>query len=501
MIAPARSQPSELGFLSAWPATVPPQSTGNGRFDIDGEGKVYVTATVPGSTPTGSVVVHDLDGKVERVFPFKEPDPSDPNRLTDEYTSLVATDGSLWVIGGQNLALHHFASDGTLIGRYARRTGDLPVLVGPNDLAEASDGTLLVLDTKARRVVRFSQNGEVLSRWGSLGTGPGQFGAYAPVSYPVDGPHGMATDGKGTVYVADTFNNRIEKFSEDGRYILSFGQKGTRPGQLSQPEAVAVGHDGRVFVVDGNGSLEVYSSSGKLLWFMGGRDLPAEQTVGQLVAPSDVAVAPDGRVAVLDGSCSGRPLRCGQVKLFGPGGVVPAGAAPPQVSAAHIKLELGAPLHTECPRFVVGISQCSDLTLATVRWSMSCVGHDARPGWAIALRRRGSAAGPAGSYRPPGFSGPTFEPAPPRARYGEWFLADGQDLGRSDPRKSNVLAYASSATHSSGARTVAIQNGVRVFPVGLFVCRRRAGFDPRSKSPPSWQEGTVEVRGAPQRAG
>ena len=55
--------------------------------------------------------------------------------------------------------------------------------------------------------------GRFLTTWGSSGSGDGQF----------DGPFGVAVDGSGNVFVADTLNNRIEEFMSDGTFLFAFG--------------------------------------------------------------------------------------------------------------------------------------------------------------------------------------------------------------------------------------------------------------------------------------
>jgi len=61
-----------------------------------------------------------------------------------------------------------------------------------------------------------------LYQWGTYGTGDGQFNL----------PFGVAVDASGNVYVADYYNNRIQKFASDGTYVTQWGTYGGGDGQL-----------------------------------------------------------------------------------------------------------------------------------------------------------------------------------------------------------------------------------------------------------------------------
>src|SRR5205823_1205028 len=83
-------------------------------------------------------------------------------------------------------------------------------------------------------------SGAFLTTWGSAGSGDGQF-AY---------PGGVAVDGSGNVFVADTGNDRVQKFTNTGTFLTKWGSPGTGDGQFSLPEGVAVDGSGNVFVTD-----------------------------------------------------------------------------------------------------------------------------------------------------------------------------------------------------------------------------------------------------------
>ena len=75
---------------------------------------------------------------------------------------------------------------------------------------------------------------------GGNGTGRGQF----------KNPRGIAVDNAGNIFVADTGNGRIEKFSPNGTYIRSIGTKDPGYGQLGEPNGIAVDRVGNIYVAE-----------------------------------------------------------------------------------------------------------------------------------------------------------------------------------------------------------------------------------------------------------
>ena len=90
--------------------------------------------------------------------------------------------------------------------------------------------------------------------------GRGQFGI---ADAEFSSPEGIAVDQAGNVYVADTINNRIQVFSNDGTFLSVFGEYGRANGTLRSPEGIAVDQAGNVYVADtGNNRIQVFSSNG-----------------------------------------------------------------------------------------------------------------------------------------------------------------------------------------------------------------------------------------------
>ena len=97
----------------------------------------------------------------------------------------------------------------------------------------APDGSLFVSDGEGAntRVVKFSRDGKFIKMWGTKGSGPGEF----------SGPHCVAMDGAGRVYVCDRGNKRIQVFDQEGGFLSQMAQFGT-------PVSIAFDKDGLMFV-------------------------------------------------------------------------------------------------------------------------------------------------------------------------------------------------------------------------------------------------------------
>jgi DNA-binding beta-propeller fold protein YncE len=106
---------------------------------------------------------------------------------------------------------------------------------------------------------------KLLSTWGKTGEAPGQFRE----------PMGLAFDPEGNLYVADTRNARIQKFTEKGEFLLQFGEPGKGPGEFSKPVDVVVDQTGQVYVSDYDlDRIQIFSPEGKFLrqWGKSGKD-------------------------------------------------------------------------------------------------------------------------------------------------------------------------------------------------------------------------------------
>ena len=161
---------------------------------------------------------------------------------------------NVWVIDDWRQQIFVFSNDGKRLVRTFGEAGvegsDEKHFGRPTGIAWLPDGTFFVTDgyTNAR-VIKFDKEGKFLTSWGTKGTKPGQFQV----------PHAIAIDRASRVFVADRANHRIQIFDQDGKFILQW----TR---IRSPDYILMSADNRVWVADGvtnkflkyalNGSLE-----------------------------------------------------------------------------------------------------------------------------------------------------------------------------------------------------------------------------------------------------
>lgn len=153
-----------------------------------------------------------------------------------------------------------------------------------------------MFDTDNQRVEKFDSVGIFISEWGKNGGIP-----VVPYHSTEDGefwyPQGIAVDNEDNVYVADTGNHRIQKFTSDGTFSLNWGEYGTEAGQFSSPLGIATDSSNNVYVVDWeNRRVQKFSSDGTYLAEFG----VSSDGDGQFIWPYGVAIDSYDNIYVVD---------------------------------------------------------------------------------------------------------------------------------------------------------------------------------------------------------
>lgn len=176
----------------------------------------------------------------------------------------IAPDGTLYVTDTNNNRIQHFTATGQFLdawGSYAdANTGVAPIgtFNQPWAIAISHDGEFVyVADTWNHRIQKFSANGTPITMWGTP--------LYDPTStdpFGIWGPRGIAVDAQGRVYLADTGNKRILVYNSNGIFLFQIGSEGLAIGQFEEPVGLAFDLQGFLYVADTwNQRIQVFSPS------------------------------------------------------------------------------------------------------------------------------------------------------------------------------------------------------------------------------------------------
>ena len=201
-------------------------------------------------------------------------------------------EGNIWATDVGAHTVMKFAPDGTLLMTLGTKgeAGTWDEASGshhfnqPNDLAIAANGDVFVVQGHTPnggdpRVLKFDRTGKFITTWGGKGTEPGKFAV----------AHGIAIDRGGLLWVTDRENQRIQVFDQDGRYVREMKYKGL-------PCAIDIGRDA-VFMVNGFAAQVLrLDLDGKVLAAMG----KSGKGPGEFGEAHMIAVSPAGDLYVAD---------------------------------------------------------------------------------------------------------------------------------------------------------------------------------------------------------
>jgi sugar lactone lactonase YvrE len=238
----------------------------------DGQGAVFVFHR--GEHP---IMVFDRSGKFLRSF--------GEGLVTKAHGLRFDTNGNVWITDVGNHTVRKFSADGKLLltlGVEGKAGDTIGQFDQPADVAFGPKGELFVADGYGNsRVVKYLADGTYSTSWGKKGTGNGEFNVV----------HAVVVDSRGTVYVGDRDNDRVQLFDSGGRFqgvwnefgspfglfldrsnhrfliadgrahrclvldahgkvLNSFGKQGSAPGQFNLPHSISMDTDGAIYVTE-----------------------------------------------------------------------------------------------------------------------------------------------------------------------------------------------------------------------------------------------------------
>lgn len=204
------------------------------------------------STSSSTAITDPFEGKYSDLLAdqFFGESGSSFGQLNTAHGIAIAPNGYIYIADSGNNRIQYFTNTGTYLGSWgtygAAADSSSPAAGGtfnePWGVAVGPDGSVYVTDTWNNRVQKFSASGEFITAWGSGGLGGTPFELY--------GPRGIVVDGNGRVYITDTGNKRVVIYDQDGNYIAQIGSSGMDDGQFDEPVGIAVDSNGLVYVAD-----------------------------------------------------------------------------------------------------------------------------------------------------------------------------------------------------------------------------------------------------------
>ena len=230
-------------------------SPGGVEVDVDGEHIWAIVRCGNDGTPRGSqtycdnsdldpIIKFDPDGNVVTMFGSR--------MFAWPHGLHVDRDGNVWVTeagGGESSQaggrvfghqVFKFSPQGELLITLGEAgvSGDGPYhFTSPSDVVTAPNGDIFVVDGHNQdgnnRIVKYSSDGTFIKAFGETGHGPGQ----------LYGPHAIAMDANGRLFVADRQNMRIVIFDQEGNFV-------NRWTQFGMPSDISIDDNGKIYVAD-----------------------------------------------------------------------------------------------------------------------------------------------------------------------------------------------------------------------------------------------------------
>ncbi|HEY6247711.1 MAG TPA: NHL repeat-containing protein [Pyrinomonadaceae bacterium] len=228
--------------------------------------------------------------------------------FSDPFGVVVGSDGTLYVSdAGDSNRIRKLTREGALLTVAGEKEGFADGIHAsfntPSGLALDDQGNLYVADTGNNRIRKVTTEGVVSTL---AGNGSAGYADGPASSAEFNGPIGLAVDSQNSIYVADTYNDRIRKITADGFVTTVAGSEGLgyRDGpasssQFDTPCGIVIKADGTLIVADtGNGRLRQISPSGDVTTL--GVIFNADPNRNWLRSPIGLALTHDGFLYVTE---------------------------------------------------------------------------------------------------------------------------------------------------------------------------------------------------------
>jgi DNA-binding beta-propeller fold protein YncE len=191
--------------------------------------------------------------KVDPAWPLEKPPGGEWLAAMSGVT--IAPDGNIWTFNRGKIPVQVYTPEGKLVKYWGEG-----IFKNPHTIRFDSAGNMWVVDTQSHTVRKFTSDGKVLMTVGTLDQ-PGEDETH------MREPNDVAIGSNGDLYISDGYgNDRVIVYDKNGKFVRTWGKLGNAPGEFSQPHSIAVDSMDRIYVADRNNArIQIFDSKGKFL--------------------------------------------------------------------------------------------------------------------------------------------------------------------------------------------------------------------------------------------
>lgn len=229
-----------------WQSEFTPEGALGAAVDIalDRAGNLYVT--------TASIKKYDSEGKF--VTQWGEKVGTGEGEFSLSTGIATDWDNNVYVDDFRNKRIQKFDSDGNFLMQWPTDRAGSP---GSTVVDEAGNVFVSFFGSDEGNLQKYDPQGNLITSWGGTGNGDGEFAGRI---------EDIAIDKDGNIYVTDSYNHRIQKFDNNGNFLMKIGGESSREGHgtFTNPLGIGVDYDGNIYVVD-NFFLQKFDAQGNFI--------------------------------------------------------------------------------------------------------------------------------------------------------------------------------------------------------------------------------------------
>jgi tripartite motif-containing protein 71 len=215
------------------------QGTGNGEFDMSGNGAGFVAVDSLGNVyVTDNTHVQKFDSQGRFLMKWGAPG-SGKGQFTLALAIAIDSHNDIYVVDIQNNNVQKFDMNGRFLLKWGGRGSGEGQFTDPTSVAIDLEGNVLVAEASSGRLQKFDSKGRFLNQV-FLGE----------VDSLAIGPVALAVGDQGQIYIGEWSHGRVVEFDSTGKLLAAWGNTGTTDQKMTEAGGLAIDKNGNVYVAD-----------------------------------------------------------------------------------------------------------------------------------------------------------------------------------------------------------------------------------------------------------